>query len=325
MKRLSFILCIISLIFFVTSCNDRKIIRTDTTTSGIIEIAVDECLAPIIEEQIAVFEALNPDATIIPVYTNELEAYSLFVKDSMRVIVGTRELTANETKTIKDRKQRVWSQKLAVDGIALIVNQTNPDTLISTSTLKKIITGEITDWNQIYPDSKLGKIAIVFDSPNSSTVRYIKDEISKDTPIGSHVRAISKDTATVDIQERTPNQRVIDYVSSAPNALGLIGVNWISNPTDTTSLSFINKIKVMSVSKEETATLNNSYKPFPYQFALGQYPLQRDVYIIISDVRGGLASGFVNFSAGEKGQRIVLKAGLLPATQVTRLVKIKTD
>lgn len=324
MKKLSFIFCA-SIIFFLASCGERKISRTDTTTSGITEIVVDECLAPIIEEQIAVFEALNPDATIIPTYTNELETYNLFVKDSMRVIIGTRELTANETKTIKDRKQRVWSQKLAVDGIALIINQTNPDTLISTSTLKKIITGEITNWDQIYPDSKLGKIALVFDSPNSSTVRYIKEEISKDTPIGENVRAMSKDTATADITEQTPNQMVIDYVSHTPNALGLIGVNWISNPSDTTSLSFINKIKVMSVSKEDVATINNSYKPFPYQFALGQYPLQRDVYIVISDVRGGLASGFVNFSAGEKGQRIILKAGLLPATQVTRLVRIKTD
>lgn len=324
MKKLSIIFCI-PVIIFTISCSQRNNFKTDTPTSGIIEIAVDECLAPIIDEQIAVFEALNPDATIIPIYTNELEAYDLFVKDSMRVIIGTRELTLNETKTIKDRKQRVWSQKLAVDGIALIVNKTNPDTLISTSTLKKIITGEITNWDQIYPDSKLGKIAIVFDSPNSSTVRYIKEEVTKNTPIGENVRATSKDTATVDIKERTPNQKVIDYVSGTPNALGLIGVNWISNPSDTTSLSFINRIKVMSVSKEEVATLDNSYKPFPYQFALGQYPLQRDVYIVISDVRGGLASGFVNFSAGEKGQRIVLKAGLLPATQVTRLVRIKRE
>ena len=81
----------------------------------------------------------------------------------------------------------------------------------------------------------------------------------------------------------------------------------------------------MSISKEEVANEENSYKPFPYQFALQQYPLQRDVYIIISDARGGLASGFVSFAAGEKGQRIVYKAGLLPATQVTRLVQIKTD
>ncbi len=335
MKKISFIGVLITISILILSCSHRKVTRTDTLTSGIADIAVDECLAPIIEEEIMVFEALNKEATIIPTYTNDYQVYDLLVKDSMRLIIGTRELTANENAIIKERKQRVRSQKIAIDGIALITNKANPDTLLSVKDLKNIITGEVRNWKDLNPNSKLGNIAITFDSPNSSTVRYIKDSICAGKPLGDNVRAISPDTRTVDITEATPNQKVIEYVASNPNALGIIGVNWISNPGDTTNLSFIDKINVVSVSREDKATPSNSFKPYPYQLAMelayrmsseseqkGGYPLTRDVYIIITDASGGLPSGFVNFVAGDRGQRIILKAGLLPANRPVRLVRI---
>ncbi|NDV69725.1 PstS family phosphate ABC transporter substrate-binding protein [Dysgonomonas sp. 25] len=325
MKKLGFILCISTIIVFFTSCYENKSTRTDTMTSGIAEIVVDECMAPIIDEQINVFEALYPNATIIPTYTNEYDAYQMLVNDSMRLIIGARELTPGEEAKIKAREQRVLTHKIAVDGVAIIVNPQNKLSYLSTADLKKVFTGQATNWKDIHPGSKLGNISVVFDSPNSSTVRFIQDSICRKDPLGSNVKAISKDTATININEKTPNQRVLDYVSSTPNAMGVIGVNWISNPTDTTSLSFINGIKVLAVSKDEVATPDNSYQPYPYQFALNQYPLQRDIYIIITDPSGGLPSGFVNFVTKEKGQRIILKAGLLPATQLTRLVRITTD
>lgn len=322
MKKLSIIFCTLSIL--LSSCGDRKkVTRTDTPTSGIAEIAVDECFAPIIQQQVDVFEALNPDATIIPIFTSEKEVFDLFMKDSLRLIIAARELTQNETQIIKDRKRTPRSQKIATDGIALIINRANTDTLISVAELKKIFTGEIRTWNELRPGSSLGNIAIAFDSPNSSMVRYIKDSICGDKPLGDNLRARAEDNQqTIDIKsERTPNQMVIDYVASTPNALGVIGVNWISNPSDTTNLSFIEKVNVMSVSREQVATAEDSYRPYPYQLALGKYPLTRDIYIIISDVRGGLPSGFVTFVAGDQGQRMITKAGLLPATRPMRLIR----
>ena len=337
MKKINYIgvLTVIS-ILLLTSCGEnKKGTRTDTLTSGIADIAVDECLAPIIEEEIMVFEALNREASIIPSYTNDYQVYDLLMKDSMRLIIGTRELTDKEVAVIKERQQRVRSQKIAIDGIALITNKANPDTLLSIKDLKNIMTGEMRNWKDINPESKLGNIAVAFDSPNSSTVRYIKDSICGDKPIGDNVRAISPDSRTINIEESSPNQKVIEYVASNPNALGIIGVNWISNPGDTTNLSFIDKINVVSVSREDKATRANSFKPYPYQLAMelayrmsaeseqkGGYPLTRDVYIIITDSSGGLPSGFVNFVAGDRGQRIILKAGLLPANRPVRLVRI---
>lgn len=327
MKNLSLILCTLLFILLFAHCDRRKITRTDTTTSGVGQIVADECFAPIIQEQIDVFDASNDgESLMIPTYTSESEAFTLFMQDSVQLIVAARDITDNEIEIIKARRQTPRSQKFATDAIALIVNKQNQDTLITVSDIKKIMTGKIRSWKELNPESKLGDIAVAFDSPNSSTVRFIRDSICRDEPLGSHLKARAEDTTkTQDFSKRTPNQMVIDYVAANPNALGVIGVNWISNPSDSLNLSFINTIKVMSVSAASQATLSNSYKPYAGYLALKDYPLSRDIYIIITDVKGGLPSGFVNFAIGQRGQLIVKKAGLLPAYARTRLVQVNSS
>jgi phosphate transport system substrate-binding protein len=116
------------------------------------------------------------------------------------------------------------------------------------------------------------------------------------------------------------NLAVLDYVIRTPNAMGIIGVNWISNPNDSTQLSFNQKIRIMSVSRTHPATAANSYKPFPAYLYLHYYPLTREVYLALTDLRGTLPAGFAHFILGDRGQRLILKSGLVPANRPIRTV-----
>lgn len=303
---------ILSFILLLSACDrGKRVTRFDTMISGVASVVCDDCFAPIIQEEINVFQSINGDAQINPVYTDEVSALNLFLKDSIRLVVAARNLTTAEFQSLESRKLLPRSTKIAVDGIALIINNQNKDSLISVSAIKKILTGEIMDWKGINPNSSLGKIRVVFDNPNSSTVRFIKNSICEGKPISDNIKA------------QESNQAVIDFVSKTPNALGFIGVNWVSNPKDTSNLSFISKIRVMSVSAYIDARPDNSYQPFAAFLALKKYPLVRDIYMITSDVRGGLPSGFMHFVGSDRGQRIILKSGLVPATRPMRLVSIK--
>lgn len=324
-------------VFFLSSCYQRNN-RSDTPTSGITQIAVDESFAPIVEAEINVFESLNADATVIPVYTSEQNIYDLLMKDSIRLIIGTRLLTEREQTIIKERKQRIRSQKIAIDGIALITHKENKDTLLTISNIRDILSGEIKSWKQINLNSPLDTLAVIFDTPHSGMVRYMQDSLCNNRPFGKNVKALSSDSSSVDITRVNSHDKVIEYVSSHQNALGFVGVNWIANPVDTTNLSFIDNVNVVSVSGSVQATPSNSYKPYPYQLALelahresplefptGGYPLIRDIYIIITDASGSLSSGFFNFIAGDRGQRIILKSGILPANRPIRLIQVTED
>lgn len=331
------LLFIITGALLLVSCHQRKV-RSDTVTSGIAQVAVDESFAPIIEAEINVFESLNSEAAIIPVYTSEQNAYDLLMEDSIRLVIGTRLLTDRERGIIEKRRQRIRTQKIAIDGIALITHKGNKDTLLTTNDIRNIMSGETRSWKQINPGSPLDSLAVIFDTPNSSMVRYIQDTLCDKRAFGKNVKALSTDSSSPDITRVGSHDKVIEYVASHPNALGFVGVNWIANPVDTTHLSFINKVNIVSVSSATKATPDNSYKPLPYQLALevahresprefptGGYPLIRDIYIIITDASGGLPSGFFNFIAGDRGQRIILKSGLLPANRPLRLVHITED
>ena len=173
-----FITLLAGLLLLLGSCGSKpKPGEDDTLTSGNIQIAVDETFRPIIEEELQVFQALNPEATIRPIYCSEVEAMNLLLKDSVRLAITTRQLTDKEVNYFNDKKFFPVSVKMATDGLALIVNEQNKDSLITVNQFKKILTGKVSDWKQLYPKSRLGKLQLVFDNPNSSTVHYAIDSI----------------------------------------------------------------------------------------------------------------------------------------------------
>ena len=131
---------------------------TDTYTSGVIAITADESFQPIVQEEIDVFEGLFPLAGIVPRYTTEVDAINQLLKDSVRLAITTRQLTRQEMAFFNDKKFFPVSVKMATDGLALIVNKQNADSLITVEQFKEILTGKITDWKQLNPDSRLGAL-----------------------------------------------------------------------------------------------------------------------------------------------------------------------
>ena len=294
-------------------CNGKsKDGLTDTYTSGVIAIAADESFQPIIQEQIDVFEGIFPLAGIVPHYTTEVDAVNLLLKDSVRLAIATRTLTSEELNSFHSRKFFPREIKLATDGIALIVNNQNSDSLISVRDIRRILTGEVSTWKEIYPSSRLKDINLVFDNKNSSTVRFAIDSICQGAELSDRMKALHT------------NQQVIEYVAQTPDAIGVIGVNWLGNRSDTTNLSFRDEIKVMSVSAEDIAIPQNSYKPYQAYLFYEYYPLTRNIYILLNDPRNALPWGLASFMSSDRGQRIILKSGLLPAIQSSiRVVNIK--
>ena len=185
--------------------------------------------------------------------------------------------------------------------------------MISIPDLREILTGRITRWNQLNPGSKLGDLQLVFDNQNSSTVRFAIDSICRGDSLAGNLSA------------QHDNAAVIDFVSKTPGAIGVMGVTWVGNKSDSTRMTFSELVTVMSVSRETKATRENSYKPFQAYIALGQYPLVRNMYVLLTDPRSGLASGFATFMASDRGQRIILRSGIVPATQNVRIVNVREN
>nr|MBP6610674.1 substrate-binding domain-containing protein [Paludibacter sp.] len=208
--KLIYLLTSVVILSFFSCVREKKDKYTDTLTEGVIQVAIDETFAPILEDEITVFESVTPKAGIVPIFTTEGNAIELLLKDSVRMAITTRPLSEKEIASLHARKFQPRLYRLASDAIALVVNNSNPDSLITVDQLRRILTGKITNWNQIFPNSKLGKIVTVFDNPNSSTVRYAIDSVCGGLPISTNLNA------------QTTNSEVLDYVARTPQALGLV-------------------------------------------------------------------------------------------------------
>ncbi|HWY97687.1 MAG TPA: substrate-binding domain-containing protein [Bacteroidia bacterium] len=311
MKKNRIVEYILPVAIFFMGCGQDKNSPTDTSTSGSIHIVADDAYKPVVEDEIKVFESQYHGAHIDVKYETEDSVFKdLMSSDSIRFAIVARKLTKDEEDFFHSKTLFPEQTKIATDAMALIVNNKNPDSLKFTlDKVKAIFNGQDSTWDAIDSRSQLGKITVVFDHENSSNSRYIRDSINHGHKFPAYCFAVKG------------NPEVIDYVNKNPNAIGVISVNWISDDYDSTVVRFLSQVKVVGISRKESENVNDYYQPYQEYLKTGSYPLCRDVYVIKREARTGLGSGFISYITSDPGQRIILRAGLLPATVPTRILQ----
>ena len=305
-------LVLATVLFYSCTMSPNKTIK-ETTTNGSVKIAVDDSYQLLSDAELYTFQLLYKDVKVTPIYASEDSILHLFLKDSVKVILTSRELTENEKDYLKSKLIFPRKTKIAHDAIAFIINKSNRDSLIRYNTIKDIFTGKISKWKGINPKSKQNDIEVVFDNPGSSNVRFIMKKFQLTGSLPGYCHSTTK------------SSEVIDYVEKHPDALGIISVNWISDPADSISHAFLKKVKVVLVSPEFNSDGDDFYPPHPAYIANRDYPFIRDVYAINRETFSGTGTGFTSFVAGDHGQRIILRMGMVPATMPVRLVEIKRE
>ncbi len=305
-------LIVIAVLFLVACKNQASQGLRESPTAGDIKIEADDSFQPIVDAEVATFTTFYKNAHITPVYKTEKEIVADFLNDSVKVIVTSWAPTKEQEKTLLDIQTVARTTVVAYDALALVLNKSNKDSLLTYDNVNDIFTGKITDWNQINKSSKLGKINIVFDNDRSGNIRYFREKFELPEQLASNFYAVNN------------NPEVIDYVAKSPGALGIVSVNWISDSDDSLSRSFTKMVKVVAVSQPYLDNLT-FYMPVQGSIYDKTYPFVREVNMISRESFSGLGSGFASFVSGEKGQRIILKSGLVPATMPIRIIQVKNE
>ncbi len=309
-KILSYGYVLIALAVFASCGSNGKI--NETPTSGNVKIGVDESYQPVADAEIDLFEAIYQYAVINPEYGPESQIIERILNDSLRCVIVNREFTEKEKAFLLAKKIIPKTTKIAYDGLAFIVNKENADSTLTYLQIGEIFKGKISSWKGLDPTNKLDSLEVIFDNNGSGNPRFIRETYKLTEKFPSYCFAVNS------------NEEVIKYVENNPHALGIISCNWISDKDDTVAMNFRKSIKVVGISPAyDTENEGPFEKPYQGYLADGTYPFIRNVYIINCETFTGLGSGFASFVAGEKGQRVILKSGLVPATMPIRLVQVK--
>ena len=111
-------------------------------------------------------------------------------------------------------------------------------------------------------------------------------------------------------------QNIFDKIAEDPNNIGIVGMNQFGNLNSVQYEANSSKVRIVRISKGDRATLSDSYLPYAGDVYNGNYPFWRPLYVIISESREGLARGLCFFLTQQIGQKVVLKAGIMPITDV---------
>ncbi|GAB4001011.1 substrate-binding domain-containing protein [Spirosoma daeguense] len=298
------------LLFSLFSCGPGKP-KLDNPSQGEIVIAADESFQPLVFQLTSAYSGIYPNAHFKIVYKPEQEAVNMMLRDSARLVFATRKLTPSEQGVLNQRKINGSALKLATDGVALIINKTNTDSLVTMGELQRIFDGQIKQWNQLKGGNQTAPITLVFDNNNSSNLAFVLNIFKV------------KEVKNLRIFTTRSNREVIDFVRKNPSALGFIGVNWISDSDEPLSVELAQDLRVMGVSEKQNPTKRDDYfQPFQEDLGMQRYPLRRPVYVLSRETHPGLGGGLTNYVVRDAGSLIIRKLGLWPTVPYNREVNL---
>lgn len=292
-----FIFFTVITLFF--ACNQSKSPKNnETILKGSATVYVDETLTPVIDDQVEIFES-KYEGKIKLISKSESETVNSLFREKSAIAILSRNLTTEELKVFAQKKIIPKVTMFATDAIALISNQKNKDSIVA---LKDII-------SFMQGNAVLSFKGLVFDNPNSSTVRYMNSLAGIKTIPEKGVFSFKT------------NDEVIKYVSENEGMIGIVGVNWLTQPMPAMQ-KYVDNVKTLNV---KGLTSENYFSPSQNNIAERKYPLARDLFIINCQGYSGLGMGFASFVAGDIGQRIILKSGLLPVRIPGRNITIRKN
>lgn len=270
----------------------------ETATRGHLVVAVSETAMPYIDRCAQAFTTSYQQAYIDIYKTTSREALVDLAEGRVRLTVLSRSLNADEKTLVNDEWEPVIERVVAHDAVVVVVHGDNPVEQITFDQLRKIFTGEVTNWQELGGENR-AIIPLVRDR-NSGTYQLFQDRVLGVQTYGATARACTSMT------------EILSIVEHYPGAIGLTGLALINEYP-----GYLKGIRVA-----ETAE-----GPFvlPSQQAVFEerYPLRRPLVLCSFGNRMDLVAGFVTYMMSVKGQQLSIKKGLVPATMPVRVVEMK--
>ena len=116
---------------------------TAANLSGKVVVAGSSSVTPVMEKLKEAYEVLNPDVTIEVQQSDSTTGMTSAIEGVCDIGMASRELKDSETEA------GLVPTVIAMDGIAVIVNNDSPVNELSSDNVKAIFTGELTEWEDV--------------------------------------------------------------------------------------------------------------------------------------------------------------------------------
>ena len=193
--------------------------------------------------------------------------------------MSSREVKGKEKASAGANGVRLTKTVVALDAVAIIVNQSNPIKQLSLKQVERIFTDDFKDWSSV--GGRSGKISAYTRNTSSGTYAFFQKFALEGRDYGAST------------QKMAGNEQIATEVSKNANGIGYVGLAYVG----------AKGIKIVSIDK---------VMPTPATANDGSYKLARGLNCFTNGKPTGVAKKFLDFSLTAEGQKIVGSTGFVP-------------
>lgn len=243
-----------------TACFAEKIVIAGSTT-----------VLPIAQKTAEAFMDSNANADISVRGGGSSVGIAALIDGTCDIADASRAIKDTEIQQAAANGRDPVAHIVAMDGIAVVVNKSNPLSKLSKKQVKDIFAGRVSDWSQI--GGNPGKIVV----------------ISRDTSSGTFeafgVLVMDNQKVRPDALMQASNQAVAQNVTQTPAAIGYVGLGFLT--------SDIKALEIDGVVASKETVLS------------GEYPVTRPLFMYSKGKPQGMVKEYLDFVKSKAGQALV--------------------
>ena len=259
LKKLSYALAGILLVACSPDAAKNDAGGPSASLEGRLSITGSSTLAPLVSEIAKRFETLHPQVRI-----------DVQTGGSGKGIADTRYGVADigmASRSLKPEESELTEHLIAIDGVALIVNQANPIQSLSTQQVVDIYTGQIRSWQSLGGADQ--GITVVHKAEGRATLEVFLQHFKIDNP------SVRADVIVGD------NEHGIKTVIGAPAAIGYVSIGSAEAAIEADA-----PLRLLPLDGVDASSAS---------VAQGTYPLSRSLNLVTQPNPPALAAAFVRF------------------------------
>ncbi|WP_313387038.1 substrate-binding domain-containing protein [Chishuiella sp.] len=228
----------------------------------------------------------------------EEKAIKDFYEGKIPLLMVSKPLTKAQQQHLFDKTRINYiASPIALDATIFITSIDNPITSVSIKDIK----------DNLYHTQPA--ITFVFDHPNSANYNTLNDKLKLSVPENSKITAMG--TA----------EKVIDYLQKDKKALGIIGLNVLSDKGNPKVENYLKSVKILAVTNDK----DEAIEPTNPNLRNGIYPFYREIYLLKNEIGFGIGAGYSRFAGSQRGQKIVTRENLQPYYLYKREVRLNIE
>jgi phosphate transport system substrate-binding protein len=233
-------------------------------------------LVPQLAEQ---FKAQHPGTTFDIAAEGSTTGIAAIIDGTAQIGMSSRRAKSSEIGAASAKGVNMKPTIVAYDGIAVIVNASNPAKSLTKKQVEQIFAGDVTDWSAVGGSG--GKISIYTRNTSSGTYSDFKE------------LAMKKRDYAPGSQKMAGNEQIASEVGRNPAGIGYVGMAYTK----------AGGVKVVSIDGATPSTQSVQNHSYPYW---------RPTFYYTNGEPGGVAKTFVDSTLSSVGQKIVNQVGFVP-------------